>query len=133
MIYTGQRDRDETAVEYEARLIQSIASDPDRYLVHAEIHRSEAERAAHAWALWHNVRSIEETRAAVARAQGDVRAVPQNPGGCFRYGGSGCDFLPLCEGTANMHDSHAYRRLPTVHPELAEETHDSREISDAAE
>ena len=88
--------------------------------MHAEIHRSEAERAAHAWALWHNVRSIEETRAAVARAQGDVRAVPQNADACIRYNAV-CPYLPLCEGTANAADPTRYRRLPVVHGELPAE------------
>ncbi len=114
--YAGVRFSDETAVEYEARLLASIAADPERYLIHAEIVRSDAEREAHAWALWHSARAIEETRRA-ARAARDVRAVPQSPGSCFGTGHR-CDFLEVCEGTADARDTSRFRRLPTVHPEL---------------
>ena len=116
----SQRDRDETATEYEARLLSTIAADRDRYLVHAEIVRSDAEREAHLWALWHAVRSIEETRRA-ARAERDVRAVPQSPASCFGTGHR-CDFLDVCEGTVSARDTTRFKRLPTVHPELSTNT-----------
>lgn len=120
----NQREHDETAVEYEKRLIDTIAADRDRYLVHAEIVRSDAEREAHQWALWHVVRSIEETRRA-ARVARDVRAVPQSPASCFGTGHR-CDFLDICEGTASARDTTRFKRLPTVHPELATEVSDAR-------
>jgi hypothetical protein len=123
-LYAGTRLSDETAVEYEKRLIDTIAADRDRYLVHAEIVRSDAEREAHQWALWHAVRSIEETRRA-ARVARDVRAVPQSPASCFGTGHR-CDFLDICEGTASARDETRFRRLPTVHPELATEVSDAR-------
>lgn len=119
--YAGIRLSDETATEYEARLLSAIAADRDRYLVHAEIVRSDAEREAHQWALWHAVRSIEETRRA-ARVERDVRAVPQSPASCFGMGHR-CDFLDVCEGTASARDPTRFRRLPTVHPELASAPH----------
>jgi hypothetical protein len=119
-LYAGTRLSDETAVEYEKRLIDTIAADRDRYLVHAEIVRSDAEREAHQWALWHAVRSIEETRRA-ARVARDVRAVPQSPASCFGTGHR-CDFLDICEGTASARDETRFRRLPTVHPELSPQT-----------
>ena len=119
-LYAGTRLSDETAVEYEKRLIDTIAADRDRYLVHAEIVRSDAEREAHQWALWHAVRSIEETRRA-ARVARDVRAVPQSPASCFGTGHR-CDFLDICEGTASARDETRFLRLPTVHPELSPQT-----------
>ena len=114
----NQRDRDETATEYEARLLSVIAADRDRYLVHAEIVRSDAEREAHQWALWHAVRSIEETRRA-AKSAGDVRAVPQSPASCFGTGHR-CPYLDVCEGTVSARDATRFKRLPTVHPELSD-------------
>lgn len=115
--YAVTRFTDETAIEYERRLIDTIASDRDRHFVHAEIVRSDAERGAHAWALWHAVRSIEETRRA-ARVARDVRAVPQSPASCFGTGHK-CPYLDICEGTASARDETRFRRLPMVHPELA--------------
>lgn len=123
--YAGIRLADESHLEYEARLLQGIAADPDRYLIHAEIVRSDEERAAHAWALWHAVRAIEETRRA-ARVSRDVRAVPQHAGACMTHH-SPCAYLPICEGTANARDPSRYRRLPTVHPELAPPMADAAE------
>ena len=76
-------------------------------------------------ALWHTVREIEETRAAVAKAGGDVRAVPQNADACLKHG-TPCPYLPLCEGTANAADVTRYRRLPVVHGELPTEIQTTR-------
>ena len=53
----------------------------------------------------------------MAKAGGDVRAVPQNADACLKYG-TPCPYLPLCEGTANAADVTRYRRLPVVHGEL---------------
>lgn len=111
------REFDETPEEYRDRLIQAIGADPDKHLVHAEIVRTDAEREAHAWALWHNARAITQTRQA-ARETGDVRAVPQHSHACFAHGGSGCEYLPICEGTASARDEARFERLMTVHPEL---------------
>lgn len=118
-LYKGQRDRDETPLEYEARLIEAIAQEPDRYLVHAEIVRSDQERENHRWALWYAVRAIEDTRRAIARAAGDVRAVPQHAHACLAYG-SPCAYLPVCEGTASIDDATLYARLESPHVELSE-------------
>lgn len=119
-LYAGQRDRDETPDEYRERLIAALGAEPDRYLVHAEIVRSDQEREAHAWALWHAARSIEDARRA-ARETRDVRAVPQHASACLSHG-SPCAYLPICEGTASARDETRFRRLPTVHPELSSQT-----------
>jgi hypothetical protein len=116
-LYAGQRETDESPEEYRDRLIQAIGADPDRYLVHAEIVRTEQEREGHAWALWHTARMITETRRA-ALVTGDVRAVPQNSNACFAFGGSGCEYLAICEGTASARDESRFTKLTTVHPEL---------------
>lgn len=116
-LYANQRERDETPAEYERRLIDALAAEPDKYLLHAEIVRSDAEREAHRFALWHAVRSIEESRAALARAGGDVRAVPQHAHACLAYG-TPCAYLPVCEGTARIDDATLYARLTSPHVEL---------------
>jgi hypothetical protein len=117
----GQREFDETPEAYQERCMAALADDgPEGALSHVEVVRSDAESAAHQWALWHTVREIEETRAAVAKVGGDVRAVPQNADACLKYH-TPCPYLPLCEGTANAADASRYRRLPVVHGELPEE------------
>lgn len=118
---SGQREHDETPEAYQERCMAALADDgPESALSHIEVVRSDAEVEAHGWALWHTVREIEETRKAVQAARGDVRAVPQNPDACLKYGAP-CAYLPLCEGTANAADPGRYRRLPVVHGELPAE------------
>ena len=122
----GQREYDETPEAYQERCMAALADDgPESALSHIEVVRSSTEVEAHGWALWHTVREIEETRAAVAKAGGDVRAVPQNADACLKYG-TPCPYLPLCEGTANAADVTRYRRLPVVHGELPTEIQTTR-------
>ena len=117
----GQRLADETPDEYQERLIARLADEgPEAALAHVEVVRTDAEREAHAWALWHTVREIEESRAAVRACDGDARAVTQNAGACMAYG-SPCPYLPVCEGTASIDDPTRYRRLPVAHAELPAE------------
>ncbi len=117
----GQRLADETPDEYQERLIARLADEgPEAALAHVEVLRTDAEREAHAWALWHTVREIEESRAAVRACDGDARAVTQNAGACMAYG-SPCPYLPVCEGTASIDDPTRYRRLPVAHAELPAE------------
>lgn len=125
-LYANQRETDETPDEYRDRLIAAIAADPDRYLVHAEIVRTEQEREAHLWALWMNACAIDQTRAGAAHAR-DVRAVPQHSHACFQHGGGGCQYLPICEGTASARDETRYRRLRVIHPELENDTNENEE------
>ena len=116
-LYANLRETDESPEEYRDRLVAAVGADPDRYLVHAEIVRTETERESHQWALWHTARQITETRRA-ALTTGDVRAVPQNSHACFAFGGSGCEYLAICEGTASARDTTRFEKLTTVHPEL---------------
>jgi hypothetical protein len=120
-LYAAQRDTDETPDEYQERLIARLADEgPEAALAHVEVVRTDAEREAHTWALWHTVREIEESRAAVRACDGDARAVTQNAGACMAYG-SPCPYLPVCEGTASIDDPTRYRRLPVAHAELPAE------------
>lgn len=120
-LHSGQRLADETPDEYQERLIAKLADEgPEAALAHVEVVRTDEERTAHQWALWHTVREIEESRAAVRACGGDARAVPQNAGSCMLYGHP-CAYLPVCEGTARIDDASRYRRLPVAHAELPAE------------
>ncbi len=113
---SGQRERDETPLEYEKRLLETLAEDPDKYLVHAEVVRLSEEIEDHAWALWHTAREMDETREA-AKAAKDIRAVPQSPANCFKYG-SACAFIDLCERRASPRDEARFKRVTNPHAEL---------------
>lgn len=93
----GTRLADETPEEYRARLIDVIAADPGRYLIHAEVVRSEREREAHASDAWETVALIEHTRRRLPTLP------PRSSSACFAFGAP-CDFLALCEGRASAQD-----------------------------
>jgi len=112
-LYAGQRENDETPVEYRDRLIAAIGADPDRYLMHAEIVRSPDEIAAHARDLWETVHSIEHGRARVKAGA----LPPRHATACFAHH-TPCQYLDVCEGTARIDDDTRYRHLPLVHQEL---------------
>lgn len=93
----GQRTEDESAEAYRARLIEAIAADPDRYLVHAEIVRTERDRAEHGRDVWETVAALEHYRRRLPVLP------PRHAGACFSHG-SPCAFLGLCEGRARIED-----------------------------
>lgn len=108
----GQRAADETPDEYRARLIEAIAADPGRYLIHAEIVRTERDREEHGRDVWETVAALEHYRRRLPVLP------PRHAGACFSHG-SPCAFLPLCEGRARIED---YAR-GGAHAELTETTH----------
>jgi hypothetical protein len=124
-LYANQRERDETPAEYEQRLLLAIMEEPDRYLVHAEIVRSDSELADLAWDLWHTAETITRTMETV-RQCADVRAVPRHPSACLTHGVP-CAYLPVCEGTASARDTTRYQRLNNPHVELARAGSEGRE------
>lgn len=93
----GQRTEDETPEAYRARLIEAIAADPDRYLVHAEIVRTERDRKEHGRDVWETVHALEHYRRRLPVLP------PRHAGACFAHG-SPCAFLPLCEGRGRIED-----------------------------
>ena len=114
----GQRVADETPEEYRARLIEAIAADPDRYLIHAEIVRTERDRAEHGADVWETVHAIEHHRRRLPVLP------PRHASACFAHG-SPCAFLPLCEGRGRIEDyarggAHAeLTTMTTTHTENA--------------
>lgn len=104
--------RPETPDEYESRLVEDIASDPDRYYQRGEVVRLEREEREHAldvWLLTQNMR--ESTRLGIA---------PKNTDACERYN-SLCPYFPVCSGEASLEDGTRYVKLENVHQELTAE------------
>jgi hypothetical protein len=109
-LYAGQRARDETPDEYEARCAEQVAADPASYLVRFEVPRREAELdgyAADAWA-W---------AAAIDRSE-KTGVAPRNPDACFRYRAP-CPYHPVCAGYGALEDDGLYRTLAGPHAELS--------------
>ena len=108
-LYANLRDRDETVDEYEARLLAAVEADPDRYLIQAEIVRTDEERADCRRDAVAVVRAIEVER----RRHYAARSAQA----CFAHGR--CDYLDACLYPSSVDDPHRFRRLPVIHPELS--------------
>lgn len=110
-LYAGQRETDETADEYEARMVESIIASPTDYVAREMVVRLEHEEAAAAANVWQTALQVRDS---------ERRGLwPQNPEACRRFG-STCPFLPVCEGTAQLTDVARYRRAERQHEELSE-------------
>lgn len=111
-LYASQRDRDETVEEFTERLCKALEAEPDRYLIQAELVRSDSERADCLRDVCAVVRAIE-----LARKTGYA---PRSAQSCFAHGR--CEYLDACHAPSIIDDPHRYRRLP-IHQELSEVTH----------
>lgn len=111
-LYANQREYDETPEEFAARVAETMRFDPAAFFARHEIARLEAD--------------LDETRAEVWQQQLALREAQRssrwyrNPGSCvtpYR-----CAYIPICA----LHSLNAgspaptgFKRLPSVHPELA--------------
>lgn len=104
--------RDETVEEYEARLTEEIASNPDKYYQRGEVVRLEAEEREAQLDVWQLVHAMREAELADSH--------PRNADACQRYG-SLCGYFDVCSGTAVLEDAARFERVTNVHPELGEQ------------
>ncbi len=104
-----QRDRDETAEEYERRLATAVAKDPSAHIERAEIVRLPAERKRFALHVWNDAQKMAHVI--------DKNLFTPNSKSCFRYG-SPCGFVPHCLENAPLNDPLKFKKLKDVHPEL---------------
>lgn len=105
--------RPETAEEYEARLTEEVAANPDRYYQRGEVVRLEAEEREAQLDAWQLTRSMREAELA--------GRFPRNVDACERYGRV-CSFFSVCSGTASLDDPGLFQRVDRVHQELSAET-----------
>lgn len=103
------RDQPESAADYQARIREAIASNPDRYYVRGTVVRLESEELDAQWDTWQVARLIRESELA--------KRWPRNPESCRRFGRM-CSYFPVCSGTASLEDPARYRRALNVHEEL---------------
>lgn len=109
-LYATQRAEDETMEEFKARMAAEIASAPEAYFQRSEVVRLEHE-------LEESRRDTYDTAMMIREARNRGQA-PRNPDACFLFNRA-CDFLGVCDGTERLDDASKFKRLPTVHPELA--------------
>jgi hypothetical protein len=108
-LYAAQRAEDETPGQYQARLVEAVASSPNDYLMRTEVVRLEEEMRdamADVWQLAQQLREAER-----------LGRYPRNPGACVQWGRT-CDYFPICVGEASAEDVNLYRKTEALHPEL---------------
>lgn len=108
-IYASQRENDETPSEYEARLVEDIAANPNKYYQRGVVVRLEHETIEAARDTWLVAGSIRESVR--------LNAWPRNPGACDSYGRT-CDYWQVCAGQASLLDDALYRTAAEPHEEL---------------
>lgn len=108
-LYANQRDRDETAEEYQERLITDIAEKPTEYFSRGEVVRLESEIKEAMYDDWQLTKQLQESRLAAR--------YPRNPDACVMYGQT-CEFFGVCCGEASLEDQSLFLRQENVHPEL---------------
>ena len=110
--------RDETPEEYEARLTEEIAANPEVYYQRFDVVRLAEEEYEAALDVWQTGQAMKES----AR-RGHY---PRNPDACSRFGKM-CAFFDVCTGVASLEDTSRFQRLENVHPELATEPAEAAE------
>lgn len=109
-LYSNQREFDETAEEYESRVMSSISEDPDVYFDRFEVVRLEREEDSAARDTWQYGEQIRDAQR--------LGRFPRNVGSCQMYGRL-CDFIGVCEGTSSLSDQTRFVRKSQAHEELA--------------
>lgn len=108
-LYANQRAEDETLEDFEKRVTEVVAEDPNRYFARADIVRFESELIESRLDVYFvGVQIRDQIRTGVA---------PRNTNACQRFGHD-CDFLPVCGGFGTLDDETRYKKLNVVHPEL---------------
>ena len=108
-LHADQRATDETPEEFEERITEIVAEDPDDVFKRAVIVRLDDELPAVRRDLLERIDTIE-----YERSRG---IAPRNPDQCFAYG-SVCPFFGACSGKADITDEIRFPRRG-AHPELA--------------
>lgn len=100
-LHANQRDTDEPIEEFEARVVEAIAENPDAFLLRGPVVRLEHELPL----------MRQDILDDIDRAESGL--TPRNGDACAR-GNTMCSFFGLCSGAANIDDFPRGR----VHPEL---------------
>lgn len=102
--------RPETVEEYEARLTEEVAANPDKYYQRGEVVRLEAEEREAALDAWQLTRAMREDELAGRH--------PRNADACSRWSRM-CGYFDACTGVASLDDASRFVRVENVHAELS--------------
>lgn len=102
--------RTETPEEYEQRLTEDVAANPDKYYQRGDVVRLEADEREAQQDTWQLARAMREDELA--------GRFPRNPDSCQRYGRM-CAYFDVCTGVASLEDPARFERVTNVHPELS--------------
>jgi hypothetical protein len=102
--------RPETPEEYEARLTEEVAANPERYYQRCQLVRLEADERDAQFDAWQLTRAMREAEIAGRH--------PRNPDSCERYGRM-CSYFDVCSGTASLEDKSRFEQVEHVHQELS--------------
>jgi hypothetical protein len=108
-LYANQRESDETLEEFEARLTELVAADPNAYYGRANVVRTQKE-------IEESMRDVHAV-ATMMRDEERLQRAPRNPDACFLYNRQ-CEFYGVCAGYESLDDETKYEKLETMHPEL---------------
>lgn len=110
VLYANQREHDETPVEFQARVREAIASEPDRYLLRGTVVRLVEEEVEAAYDTWQHARAIADSASS--------KHWPRNPDSCRRFGRL-CSYFGVCTKTETLTDPALFRHVSNVHEELS--------------
>lgn len=112
--YAGTRLEDETPDEYQARIMEAIAAEPEKYFQRGIVARDGRQM----------VEFHHDMADAVLMIRSGMRT--RNPGACRQFNRL-CEYFPVCSGQTTIEDETRYRKLPMVHEELQEKQREEEE------
>lgn len=108
-LYANMRAADETAAEYEQRLIEWLAENLEARLVRDDIPRHAAELRDNALDLWQIAKVMRD-------GEMSERA-PRNVAAC-NYFNKPCSYADVCSGLGELTDPEKFKKLDSPHSEL---------------
>lgn len=109
-LYADQRDTDETLDEFQARLVEVIATNPDAWYQRGDVVRLEADERDAGFDVWQAARTMREAELA--------ERYPRNPDSCQRFNRL-CNYWPVCTGAGTLGDPASFVHVDNVHSELS--------------
>lgn len=110
----GQREFDETPLQYAERISREMSKNPEAYLVRVDVPRLDSDMKAYEFDVWSWADAMSRSeRTSVA---------PKNPDSCWKYN-SPCEFWDVCDGLCSINDPSRYRDTTSENEELQEPVH----------
>jgi len=116
-LHANQRERDETADEYRARIAARIAEAPEACFQRAEVVRLDTDLNEARADAWMTARAMRECQL--------QNAHPRNPDACVRYGRF-CAYFDVCTGVDSIENDVRFRQVGRTHEELSQSNEETR-------